>query len=353
MREIIDLRSDTVTQPTAQMRRAMYEAEVGDDYYHEDKTVKALEERSAAIMGKEAALLVVSGSVGNIISIVVQTKPGDAVAVGATSHIYLNEVGNIGAIAGVLPRLVPERAGRIEPDALEGALQSDDLVHARATLAAIENTHNASGGFCSDVQTITAMAAKARKLKLRLHCDGARIFNAAIALNVNPDKLAAPFDSLTFCLTKGLACPFGSVIVGDSALIAEARRWRQRLSGSFRQVGIMAAAGLIGLDTMVDRLAEDHANAKALAAGLAGLGLTVDAPAVETNIVFAEIPLAFGDAATFVAQMRAKGVVVNSPNRGRIRFVTHWGIDAAAINDALQLIAQIARPSPGLSRRVS
>jgi threonine aldolase len=353
MTEIIDLRSDTVTQPTAQMRRAMYEAEVGDDYYHEDKTTKALEERSAAIMGKDAALLVGSGSVGNIISIVVQTKPGDAIAIGSTSHIYLNEVGNIGAIAGVLPRLVPERSGRIEPDALEGALQSDDMVHARATLVAVENTHNASGGFCTDAQATAALAARARKLKLRLHCDGARIFNAAIALNVTPDRLAAPFDSLTFCLTKGLACPFGSIIVGDSAFIAEARRWRQRLSGSFRQIGIMAAAGLIGLDTMVDRLAEDHANAKALAAGLADLGLTVNATAVETNIVFAEIPATFGDAGAFVAQMRAKGVVVNSPNRRRVRFVTHWGIDAAAIDKAVRLIAQIAKSLPGLSCRVS
>jgi threonine aldolase len=304
-------------------------------------------------MGKEAALLVGSGTMGNIISIAVQTRPGDAIVIGASSHIYLNEAGNIGAIAGVLPRLVLEQSGCIDPDGLEGALQTGGMVHARATLVAIENSHNAGGGLCTTPQSATALAIRARQLKLRLHCDGARIFNTAIALNVKPNLLAAPFDSLTFCLTKGLACPFGSIIVGESALIAEARRWRQRLGGGFRQIGIVAAAGLVGLESMIDRLAEDHANAKTLAAGLMGLGLDTDPAAVETNIVFIEVPLEFGDAPAFVARMRDKGVLVNPPNQRRVRFVTHWGIDAKAIDEALQRIAQIVKTPASLSRRVS
>ena len=349
----IDLRSDTVTQPTPDMRRAMHDAEVGDDYYHEDKTVKALEERSAAIMRKEAALLVASGTMGNIISIAVQTRPGDAILIGATSHIYLNEAGNIGAVAGVLPRLVAERSGRIEPDALEAALQVGDMVHALATLVAIENTHNAAGGICTTPQATLEIAARAQKHGLRLHCDGARIFNAVVALGVDAAALAAPFDSLTFCLSKGLACPFGSIIVGDNAFIDEARRWRQRLGGGFRQVGIMAAAGLVGLKQMIDRLAEDHANARALARGLADLGWPVDPAAVQTNMVFVELPQEVGDAAAFVARMRETGVKVNSPNRRRIRFVTHWGIDAAAIDDAIERIARTIKTSTATARRTA
>jgi len=350
---IIDLRSDTITQPTPEMRRAMHDADVGDDYYHEDPSVKALEERSAAIMGKEDALLVASGTMGNIVSIAVQTRPGDAIVVGASSHIYLNEGGNIGAIAGVLPRLVPEQRGRIEPDALEGALQAGDMVHARATLAAIENTHNASGGFCTPAQSVEALAARARGRKLRLHCDGARIFNAAVALREKPASLAAPVDSLTFCLTKGLACPFGSIIVGEKAFIAEVRHWRQRLGGGFRQVGIVAAAGLVGLDHMVDRLAEDHVNAKALAVGLADFGWAVDPAAVETNMVFVEIPSELGDAPAFVRQMREVGVWVNAPNRRRVRFVTHFGIDASAITEALNRLSRIVKPATVAKRRPS
>jgi threonine aldolase len=349
---VIDLRSDTVTQPTAEMRRAMHDADVGDDYYHEDKSVKALEERSAALMGKEAALLVASGTMGNIVSIAVQTRPGDAIVVGASSHIYLNEAGNIGAIAGVLPRLVIERSGQIEPDALESALQSPGMVHARATFAAIENTHNAAGGYCVPPLALEALSARARKLKLRLHCDGARIFNAAVALGVSPAALAAPVDTLTFCLTKGLACPFGSILVGDKAFIAEARHWRQRLGGGFRQVGVVAAAGLVGLERMIERLAEDHATARVLAIGLADLGLGVDPAEVETNMVFVELPVEHGDAAAFAVRMREAGVVVNPPNGRRLRFVTHYGIDTAAINEALDRIAQIAKPAAA-KRRVS
>jgi threonine aldolase len=339
---IIDLRSDTVTQPSPEMRRAMYDADVGDDYYHEDKSVKTLEERSAAIMGKEAALLVASGTMGNIVSIAVQTRPGDAIVIGAASHIYLNEAGNIGAIAGVLPRLVTEKSGRIEPDDLEAALQSGGMVHARATFAAIENTHNGGGGFCIPPNAVEAWAARAGKLRLRTHCDGARIFNAAVALDVKPAQLAAPVDSLTFCLSKGLACPFGSVIVGDKGFIAEARHWRQRLGGGFRQIGVMAAAGVVGLDHMIDRLAEDHANAQALAIGLADLGWPINPKTVETNMVFVDLPAAVGDAVAFVARMRAVGIVVNAPSKRRLRFVTHYGITASMIGDALTHIAKIS-----------
>jgi threonine aldolase len=303
--------------------------------------VKALEERSAAILKKEAALLVASGTMGNIISIAVQTRPGDAVVVGASSHIYLNEAGNIGAIAGVLPRLIPEQRGRIDAHALEAALQSKGMVHAQATFAAIENSHNAAGGVCTPPEAVEALAARARRLKLRLHCDGARIFNASVALGVTPAALASHVDSLTFCLSKGLACPFGSLIVGEKAFIAEARRWRQRLGGGFRQAGVVAAAGLVALDCMIDRLAEDHSTARALAVGLADLGWNIDPSAVETNMVFAEVPSNFGDASLFAARLRQAGVAVNPPSGRRLRFVTHWGIDAVAISEALDLISKV------------
>jgi threonine aldolase len=341
--DIIDLRSDTITQPTAAMRRAMADAEVGDDFYREDPTVAALEEMSADLTGKEAGLLVASGTMGNLVSLLSQTRSGEAIVVGASSHIYLNEAGNIAAVGGLLPRLFDDRNGRVAPEALLGARQAEGVLYARATLAAIENTHNSAGGRCLSPALVAELADAMHKAGLRIHCDGARLFNAAVALGVRPAELAAPVDSLTFCLSKGLACPFGSLVVGDRAFIEAARHWRQRLGGGFRQIGVAAAAGLVALRDMVPRLAEDHAHARALAAGLAGIGWPVDPDDIETNMVFAEIPTELGDPARFVERLAVeRGVRANRPRGRRVRFVTHLGVEARDVAEAVRRIAGLA-----------
>jgi len=341
--DIIDLRSDTITRPTEAMRRAMADAEVGDDFYHEDPTVAALEEMSADLTGKEAALLVASGTMGNLVSLLSQTRSGEALVVGASSHIYLNEAGNLAAVGGLLPRLFDDRNGRIEPEAFLAARQAEGVLYARASLAAIENTHNGAGGRCLPPLLVARLADAAHQAGLRIHCDGARLFNAAVALGVRPAELAAPVDSLTFCLTKGLGCPFGSLVVGDVAFISTARHWRQRLGGGFRQIGVAAAAGLVALREMVPRLAEDHANARTLAEGLAGIGWPVDPSEVETNMVFVEIPGELGEAARFVERLATEqGVRANRPRGRRVRFVTHLGVEAHDIAEAVRRIGKLA-----------
>jgi threonine aldolase len=340
--DIIDLRSDTITQPTQAMRRAMADAEVGDDFYHEDPTVKALEEVSADLTGKEAGLLVASGTMGNLVSLLSQARHGEALIVGASSHIYLNEAGNLAAVGGLLPRLFEDRNGRIAPEALLAARQGDGVLYARATLAAIENTHNNGGGRCLSPALVSLLADAAHQAGLRIHCDGARLFNAAVALRVRPAELAAPVDSLTFCLSKGLAGPFGSLVVGDKPFIEEARHWRQRIGGGFRQIGIAAAAGLVALRDMVSRLEDDHLNARALAEGLAAIGWPVDPSGVETNMVFVEVPPELGDPVRFVERLAEQRVRANRPRGRRVRFVTHLGVDARDIAEAVRRIARIS-----------
>ncbi|MCJ7626783.1 MAG: beta-eliminating lyase-related protein, partial [Longimicrobiales bacterium] len=310
---MINLRSDTVTEPTAAMRRAMAEAEVGDDYYREDPTVLALEEKAANLFGKGAAMFVFSATMANLVSVLSHTKRGQSVILEESSHIYNNEAGFLAAFGGLTPRTVKGEQGRMSPAQVEEAVFPTAVLHPQTSLLCLENTHNFAGGACLSIAQTKALAETAGSIGLKIHLDGARIFNSAVAQGVSVRELTAEVDSVTVCLTKGLGCPVGALVLGSADFVADARRWRQAAGGGMRQAGVVAAAGIVALDTMVDRLADDHANSRRLAALLAEAGLVLDhrPEEVETNIVFAEIPADLMDADEFVRGLAAEGVRVN------------------------------------------
>jgi threonine aldolase len=338
--KIIDLRSDTITRPTPAMRRAMAEAEVGDDFYGDDPTVRRLEARAAALLGKPAAMLVLSGTMGNLVSLLAGTARGDAVLLADNCHIYLNEGGNIASTAGLLPVLA--HGPLATPDQVLEAIRPPSILGPRLSLVCLENTHNVAGGSCLTVAQSRAIANAAHEKGLRVHLDGARLFNAAVALGVGAHELVAEIDSVTFCLSKGLGCPVGSIVAGDRDFIERARRWRQAIGGGMRQAGVFAAAGLVAFDTMIDRLADDHRNARRLADLVRDAGLRL-AGEVETNMVFAEVPETLMDAGAFVAALGERGLQVNPPKGRRIRFVTHADVSAADIEEAGPRLLAAAR----------
>lgn len=341
----MNLRSDTVTRPTEAMRKAMAAAEVGDDYYRDDPTVNALEERAAGLFGKEAAMLVFSATMSNVVSVLSHTRRGQSIILEASSHIFNNEGGFVASFGGLVPRTVSGNRGRITPDQVEGAVFPPAVLHPQTSLLCLENTHNAAGGCCLSLEQTKELAARAHALGLRVHLDGARIFNASVSLGVPVRDLTAPVDSVTVCLTKGLGCPVGAITLGSVDFIAQARRWRQVAGGGMRQAGIFAAAGLVALDTMVDRLAEDHANARRLAILLAEAGLELDPPPeeVESNILFAEIPAALMDAEAFVGRLREEGIVVNPPRARRIRLITHHDVSAEDVERAGAVVRRVLK----------
>lgn len=336
MQRIINLRSDTVTKPTEPMRRAMSAAEVGDDYYRDDPTVRALEEKAAELFGREAALLVFSATMANLVSVLSHTQRGESVILEASSHIFNNEAGFLSTFGSMTPRTVKGTRGRMTPEQVEGAVFPQGVLHPQTSLLCLENTHNAAGGTCLSLEQTEALAATAHRLGLKVHLDGARIFNASVALGVPVARLSAPADSVTVCLTKGLGCPVGALVLGSRELVEEARRWRQVAGGGMRQGGVVAAAGMVALDTMVERLAEDHANARKLAVLLAEAGLVLDPPPeeVETNILFAEIPADLMNAGLFVDRLWEEGVVVNPPRARRIRLITHLDVSSQDVEEA-------------------
>jgi len=338
--KVIDLRSDTVTQPTEEMREAMRNARVGDDYYLDDPTVKQLEELAAAMLGKEAALLVTSGTMGNLVSILSQTQRGDGIIVEAEAHVYRCETGHLSAVAGVLPKRVPGCMGALDPGDVEAALFADGVLYPQTRIICVENTHNAAGGTCITPSQMAELRKLADRHGILIHVDGARIFNAAVGLGVDVKELAKDADSLTFCLSKGLACPFGSIIVGSAAFIGKCRKMRQMVGGGMRQAGIMAAAGVAALNQMVSRLAEDHANARFLAEGLVKAGLIVDLARVQTNMVFVDASQCAIGANQLVAKMREARIIVNSPNnKGVFRMVTHYGITPEDIRETVSVVS--------------
>ncbi len=342
---MINLRSDTVTQPTDAMRRAMAEAEVGDDHYRQDPTVIALEEKAAELFGKEEAMFVFSATMGNLVSVLSHTRRGESVILEERSHIYNNETGGLAAFGGLTPRTIKGERGRMSPEQIEAAVFPPGVIHPQTSLLCLENTHNAAGGVCLSIEQTKSLADTARAHGLKIHMDGARIFNSAIAQNVSPEDLTREVDSVTVCLTKGLGCPVGALILGGADFVADARRWRQAVGGGMRQAGVVAAAGIVALDTMVDRLAEDHANARRLAAHLADAGLVVDPPPdeIETNIVFAEIPVGLMDAKEFVKELAAEGVQVNPPGARRIRLLTHHNVSADDIEAVGAIVRKVLR----------
>jgi threonine aldolase len=340
---MINLRSDTQTLPTLEMRAAMASAEVGDDTYREDPTVRALEDLGAERLGMEASLLVLSGTMANLVALMTHCRRGDEVFLDASAHVLINEAGGLGGIAGVVPTVVSSRRGHLDPAALSLAMREFRLQHPRPRLVWEENTHNRAGGTVLAAADTDEIVRVARDHALRIHVDGARLFNAAVALGVEPQRLLLGIDSAYVDLTKGLGCPLGALLAGSHEFIDEARRRRQELGGGMRQAGVIAACGLIALRTLVDRLAEDHERAARLARGLAGIeGFDVDDSQVDTNIVFAEVG-AIGGAVRVATALADKGILVSSAPPNMIRLVTHMGVDDAAIADTIDGCGQVSR----------
>ncbi len=339
---IIDLRSDTVTKPTPAMRKAMMEAEVGDDVFGEDPTVNRLQEMAADMMGKEAALFVTSGTQGNLVSILAHCQRGDEAIVGDLSHTYHYEQGGMAQVGGVHPRVLPNAVdGTLDLEQVEAAIRPNNVHFPRSRLLILENTHNRCFGAPLPPDYIRQAADVAHRHGLKLHIDGARIFNAAIALGVDVKDLVAPADSVTFCLSKGLSAPVGSVVCGTKEFIEEARRARKVLGGGMRQAGVIAAAGIVALTEMVDRLAEDHANARRLADGLAQIpGIEIRTDFVHTNIVYFDVVNGMS-AAEVTERARAAGVLMLPTGPQRIRAVTHYGIEEGDIEEALDVIRHV------------
>jgi len=328
----IDLRSDTFTVPDQGMRRAMASAEVGDDVWGEDPTVALLESRVAALLGKEAAVFVPSGTMGNLIAVCAQTAPGDEIVLDRENHIVVYEVSGSAVVGGVQMRLLDPPSGVPSADEVRAAVRAADVHQPVSRLLCLENTHNRRGGGAITPELIDAAAGAAHAAGMRVHCDGARLFNAAVALGCAPARLVSQCDSVSVCLSKGLGAPVGSVLAADAATIATARRWRKRLGGGMRQAGIIAAAGVYALENNLDRLAEDHDNARVLAQALGQVaGVRLMLPEVATNIVLAECPL---PAAEVVRRAAAAGVLVTDMGGRLLRCMTYLGISRDDAQDA-------------------
>ncbi len=342
----IDLRSDTVTKPTDEMRSAMASAEVGDDVFGEDPSINELQERSAALLGKEAGLLTSSGTMSNLIATLAWGSHGDEIIMGDQAHMFWNESAGQAALGGVQTRLVPnDSQGRINPDDVAAAIRPPGNLHfPRTAMICLENTHNRCSGGVLTPEDTKSVSDVAHAAGVPVHLDGARIFNASVALEVPPAELVREVDDLSFCLSKSLSCPVGSVLVGSQDFIDNAKRWRKMLGGGMRQAGILAAAGLVALDTMIDRLAEDHQHARRLAHGLANIdGLNVDPESIQTNIVFFEVDEELGTAADLIAALNRNGVLVSYPGKQSIRMVTHRHITPEDIEEALSRTSTAVR----------
>lgn len=343
--QFFDFRSDTTTHPTEKMRQAMANAVVGDDVFGEDPTVNALEQKAAAMFGKERGLYVTSGTMGNLLAVLAHCARGDEVIMGTMGHTFVHEAGGVSVVGGVVIHTVPNQAdGTLSLQDLENALRNPNDVHEPISrLVILENTQNACGGIPLSLEYTESVAAFTRKHGLSLHMDGARIFNAAVALGLPASKLVEPADSITFCLSKGLCAPVGSVLCGDAAFINKARRLRKMLGGGMRQAGIIAAAGIVALDEMVDRLAEDHYRAAALGEGLRKIGkvhLTRNSP--QTNMVFFKLDESVTlSAGEFLEAMKQEGVLLLDSVPGEYRMVTHHDITDKAVEVTLQAFKKV------------
>ena len=335
----IDLRSDTVTQPTPEMREAMMRAELGDDVFGDDPTVNRLEEIAAAKLGKAAAVFVASGTMGNLTSLLTHCRRGEEVIVGDQAHNFRYEAGGSSALGGIAQFQIPNNPdGTLPLDRVEAAIRGSDQHEARTRLIALENTHNRCGGTVLPLGHMQQVRELADRHNLKVHLDGARIFNAAVALGVDVKAITQYADSVTFCLSKGLSAPIGSVICGSQDFIAQARRYRKMLGGGMRQAGVLAAAGIVALEKMIDRLAEDHANARRLAEGLADMpGVVVDLDRVQTNILFFNLTSEVKVSNDVIVQRMLEHhikILDGGPAR-RFRFVTHAWIDRGDIDQTL------------------
>lgn len=346
---MIDLRSDTVTRPTPEMMAAIAKAELGDDVYGEDPTVNALQDLAAAMLGKEAAIFVPTGTMGNLAAVLAHCGRGDEVILGNLSHTYLFEAGGIAALGGVHPRVLANRPdGTLDIGEIEAAIRSDDPHFPITRLISLESTQNRCRGAVLSLEYVQQVGALAKRRGLKLHLDGARFFNAVMALGVDPAEYAAPFDTVTFCLSKALCAPVGSVLVGDRDFIQRAHRARKILGGGMRQVGVLAAAGIVALQSMVERLADDHANARELARKLTSVpGITVENPQPETNMVYFtlqdDVRISDDD---LMAELAQQGILIHDVNPRRYRLVTHYWFRNEMIDPFVAALGEkLARPA--------
>jgi len=346
---VVDLRSDTVTLPTGEMLEAIRTAELGDDVYREDPTVNRLEELASKKMGKDAALLTTSGTQANLVSVLSQTTRGDEVILEADAHLYYYEVGAFSALGGLVPRFVRGHMGVMAPADIEKALRPPNIHFPPTSLICIENTHNRAGGTMWTSSQMKAVFDLAKARGLRVHLDGARIFNAAVAQNLDVREFTRYVDILMFCLSKGLSAPIGSLVVGTQESIDRARRYRKMLGGGMRQAGVIAAPGIIAIEKMVDRLKDDHANAQLLAKGLSSIeGIILDMSRVQTNIVLYDVSKLKVDAMGWVAKLNEYGVKAGAHEAGRVRMVTHRGIEKDDIEYALSVAEKVAKQIGGI-----
>ena len=342
---IVDLRSDTITQPTASMRKAMAAAEVGDDVFGEDPTVNRLEEMAAERLGKEAGLYVTSGTMANLVCQLTHCGRGDEMILGDQAHIFFYEQGGSSAVGSIHPRTVPNQPdGKLLLEDIEAAVRPENVHFPITRLVVLENTHNRCNGAPLDIDYLQSVRRLAAKFGLRIHMDGARLFNAAVALDVPAAELADAADSVSICLSKGLAAPVGSVVCGTRSFVDRARRARKVLGGGMRQAGVLAAAGIVALTEMTARLAEDHANARRLAQGLAEFkGLSIDPEAVKTNIVFFETKDDDITAEYITRDLADEGVRVLPTGKRRLRAVTHYHITARDIDYTLGVFKNVLK----------
>ncbi len=337
--KIIDLRSDTVTKPSAAMRRAMAEAEVGDDVYMEDPTVNRLQARAAEVFGREAGLFVPSGSMGNLICIMAQTERGQEAICEAAGHIYNYEMASMAALAGVLPRVIPTSDGIMTWEQIAPAIREKTYTRPQTALVALENTHNMAGGTVYPTRLAHAICDKAHEVGLKVHLDGARVFNAAVHLGQNVAAMTGRFDSIQFCFSKGLGAPAGSMIVGSKDLIERCRGIRKMLGGGMRQAGVLAAAALVALEEGPKRLHIDHENAKLLAEGLAQIPrIRIQPEKIQTNIVLYDVGETGLTSAEFLKRLAERKLLGGAVDVRRVRMVTHLDVDRADMEQALQVI---------------
>ena len=340
---LIDLRSDTVTLPTQAMREAIFHADLGDDCFAEDPTINRLEAMTAERLGMEAALLVVSGTMANVTCVLTHCARGEEVILGDSSHIFLNEVGGMSALGGIFPHTIPNLPdGTMRLEDIEAAIRGENIHFPRTRLVCLENTHNRCFGAALTPEYTAAVVSRAKKRGISVHLDGARIFNAAVALGVDVRELTRGVDSVNVCLSKGLAAPVGSVICGSKEFIGRARRIRKMLGGGMRQAGIIAAAGIVALRSMVDRLAEDHRNARRLAEGIAGIpGLFTEPDRVQTNILYIDLVDQHFSDDEFMTLLEKQGLRLSHPGPARFRMLTHYGIGATEIDAALAALRSV------------
>jgi threonine aldolase len=345
MSDVVDLRSDTLTTPTPEMRRAMAEAEVGDDCYGEDPTINRLQELASEMLGTEGALFVPTGSMANQIAVKVLSAPGGEVICEEDCHLIHHEAGACALLAQVQLRGIETGLGILDPDDVRNAIRPDDPFQPRTTLVAVENTHNAKGGIVWPLERVQAVAHVAKGAGLPLFMDGARVFNASIASGTSARDYAALCDIVTISLYKGLAAPMGSLVCAKADLMDEIWRFRRVFGGALRQGGVVAAAGIVGLETMVDRLADDHANAKRLADGLADSAPegSIDLTRVQTNMVVFDAAIANTDAATVIRALGPEGVLAGPMSETAVRFVTHKDVDTTGVDRAIAAFARVLK----------